>query len=368
MSKSKITKIPVIVPLLSFIVYDIGSNSENKLSCTHEIKLPGLTEDGIHLVRFSQRIPFSQYGNFFDVNKNIVFPTPLGQIKFDEETSFPESTTSFDFNCAFVLNYYNKQKGGICIFPHQIESLTIEPSIILKLFAPGNVFLPLAIINKFGKQKINHNNICFKNENHMSFATCDLEKFKDFYIDYWEKLTKVKEKMQNEDKNIVSWAKRINNGLYFLNQTYFAKTANSLPQDARIGNEMRLIYLITALDALIGCDSSGKKLAKNCYNAIGSLFPKIEKRIINFYELRSNYIHANDEKMINYIKDREIEELHRYVQKLILFNLRLLNCEDFVNSFQKSGKKHYFQHLENINNQPYFTEIIKCLNESKDLY
>jgi hypothetical protein len=191
----------------------------------------------------------------------------------------------------------------------------------------------------------------------------------NFYSHYWNLLSECKKNLNNMNRPTKSWARRIGNALYFFNQTYFVELADSAVSDGyRRGNIDRLITNITALDALFCKNSGSEELSKHCFEAIGQTFPKIKERIEYFYEVRSNYIHANETSLVNRIADTEISELHLYLQKAILFNLELLGNHVFKEQFVKSGQNNYFDFIAKSSGSSGLKTANVAIQNSQDLY
>jgi hypothetical protein len=212
----------------------------------------------------------------------------------------------------------------------------------MRLFAPGDIFVTHAIPSGYPALKLASD---FEDlQKHYYFNQDDILVFKSFFQNYWKKL-RVLDPYIKQTGPLAQWSKKIGNALYFFNKSYFTKTQTSLDPDSRPGNIDRLMSLITALDALFGISPNGDELAKNAGCLLKQFYKNAEKDIKEFYELRSNWVHANEYKLTSRIPDRRIERLSQYVQKACLINLELFCNEPIQKGYIASGKRHFIHYL-----------------------
>ncbi|MFH1839236.1 MAG: hypothetical protein ABH820_03035 [Patescibacteria group bacterium] len=267
--------------------------------------------------------------------------TPLGHLL---PTDVPFNRTDIT-NLAFLARYLNK-RDDMVVFRFDIFAKAIaEPLLLMRLFAPGDIFVTHALPSGYEALKLSSDfedvqDFYFLDQKHLPI-------FKTFFQDFWKKL-RIIEPYTKRTGSVASWSKRIGNALYFFNKSYFTKIETVGHRNARNGNIDRLMALITALDALFGITASGDKLAENTDCLLKYSYKDVEARVSEFYNLRSNWIHANEQKLDSGIADDQIRLLSRYVQKACLMNIELF-CDDSVrDGLQQSQKKHSVQYLQSI--------------------
>lgn len=285
--------------------------------------------------------------------------TPLGVV-LPTETAFNRSEKT---NLAFLARYVNKQDDMV-MFRFDIFSNTVaEPLMLMRLFAPGDIFVTYALPSGYEGLKLSSEfedvqNLYFLDQEHLPI-------FKKFFQDYWLKL-RMLSPFTKQDGSVARWSKKIGNALYFFNKSYFTKTQIVSHRDARFGNIDRLMSLITALDALLGISPSGDELAKNADYLLKYLYKNVEKSVLDLYELRSSWVHANEQKLNGNITDQKINELSRFVQKVCLINIELFCDKELRNEFEKSKKKHIIEYLQLVPNK--IKSVATTVIQSGQLY
>jgi len=330
----------VFVPLTSFSIYDIGTYEEGSAKVIHTWNIPNTD---IKLIKFSKNICLSKVSNkpSFDVD---VF---IDDKPFDIQTFFPHHDANLRFNSGLLFDFTQKDPNTLMVMPHQFENKIRGTLILLRLFCPGNLFAPYGFIES--KEVMSfydfHQNL---NDGHSSLYINNVDNFLKFHEKYAIILESLCQKaIKNPGSVFESWYKRVNNGIYFFNQTYFTSERNQMNPEARDKNNLRLIYLCTALDALIGtANPSGKELAKKADLILSNITGSIKKDTENFYDERSRYIHANPNTMGGATPDKTIERFSVYIQKIILISLELFNDSDFIKALTDSKQKHWFSFYE----------------------
>lgn len=348
--KKEFQKEIVFVPLVALRVVSLRPKTIDKqkeLNIDWSLNIKDGSIYGIEFIVFDNGGTIERFG---EANLSPRISRLLGE-KFQICNMLP-AIYRYSFNSGLAF-YMKKQKNGITIFPHQFEDKVRNVITFLRLFAPGDVFVPITLVNNYDISELHFSGIFEEEQSYIILYKDEAERFKGFFENYTSIVTEAFKESQN-DRLLTSWYKRINNAVYFFNQSYFSRKSNRINPNARHGNEMRLIFLITALDALCGTGGGAnrytKRLAQNCFYVLGRIYPKLKERIEYFYELRSNYIHANEKKLVNYILDKDIGELRLYIQKLILVNFELLSSAAFKQNLRQSKKSYYFEYLEKVPN------------------
>ncbi len=340
--KEKKTKIThkVFVPLTSFYLYDVYPDSDKQAKVTSSWDIPNTD---IKLLKFSKSIGLSRSSDKPTFDEDVFIDgTP-----FEVETIFPSHNTHLSFNSGFLFDFTQKDPDSLMIMPHLFENKIRNPLTFLRLFCQGNLFAPYGFIE--GKDTMSfhdfHQNL---NDGHSSLYVRNVPSFLKFYERYSVLAENLhKEALKNPSSVYESWYKRINNGIYFFNQIYFTSERNQMNPDAKDKNNLRLIYLCTALDALIGSGNpNGKKLAEKVDFVLSNIIGVIKKDVENFYDERSRYIHANPNTMSGTTLNKTIERFSIYIQKIILVSLELFSDPDFIKALNDSKQKHWFSFYE----------------------
>lgn len=330
----------VFVPLTSFYLYEIGLDSDGPAKVISSWDIPNTD---IKLLKFSKHIGLFRGSDKPAFDEDIF----IGKTPFEVQTIFPSHNTHLSFNSGFLFEFTQKDPSSLMIMPHLFENKIRNPLTFLRLFCQGNLFAPYGFIE--GKDVMSfhdfHQNL---NDGHSSLSVRNVEDFLKFY----EKYSILAENLQQEALKgpgsvFESWYKRINNGIYFFTQIYFTSEKNQMNPDAKDKNNLRLIYLCTALDALVGSGNpNGKKLAEKADLILSNIIGAVKKDIESFYDERSRYIHANPNTMGGVTSNKTIERFSIYIQKIILISLELFGDPDFIKALTDSKQKHWFAFYE----------------------
>ncbi len=340
--KQKIVKVAhkVFVPLTSFYLYDIGVNSEGPAKVVDSWDI---LNTGIKLLKFSKGIGLSGSSDRPTFDEEFFIDEKL----FEAQSIFPSHNTYLNFNSGFLFEFTQKDPNSLMIMPHLFENKIRNPLNFLRLFCPGNLFAPYGFIE--GKDVISfhdfHQNL---NDGHSALRVSNVPDFLRFYEKYSISAENLRQEALKSPGSVYeSWYKRINNGIYFFSQIYFTSERNQINPDARDKNNLRLIYLCTALDALIGSGNpNGKKLAEKADLILCNIIGAIKKDIENFYDERSRYIHANPNTMGGATSNKTIERFCVYIQKIIFVSLELFGDPAFIKALTDSKQKHWFSFYE----------------------
>jgi hypothetical protein len=332
----------VFVPLTSFYLYDVSpiQNEEIPAKVNHTWDIPNTD---IKLLQFSKRIGLSKNSNKLEFSEDVIFDGK----PFVIDTIFPDRYDNLSFNSGLMFSFTQKDSNQITIFPHAFENNIRNTITFLRLFCPGNLFAPYGFIENTSilyfpdfQQNLN--------DGHSSLYINNVENFLLFHKKYSTLAENLRKAALANPKSVFeSWYKRINNGIYFFNQTYFTSERNQVNPDAKDKNNLRLIYLCTALDALIGSGNpSGKDLAQKADLVLSNIIGAIKKDIENFYDERSRHVHANPNTMGGVTPNKTIEKFSLYIQKIILISLELSGNSDFSEALTVSDQKHWFSFYE----------------------
>lgn len=330
----------VFVPLTSFYLYDVYPDSDKQAKVTNSWNIPNTD---VKLINFSKRIDLSRSSDNPIFDEDIFIDSTL----FEVETIFPSHNIHLSFNSGFLFDFTQKDPDSLMIMPHLFENKIRNPLTLLRLFCQGNLFAPYGFIE--GKDTMSfHDFHQDLNDGHSSLYIRNVPDFLKFYERYSELAENLhKEALKNRGSVYESWYKRINNGIYFFNQIYFTSERNQMNPDARDKNNFRLIYLCTALDALIGSGNpNGKKLADKADLLLSNIIGTTKKDVENFYDERSRYIHANPNTMGGSTLNKTIDRFSIYIQKIILVSLELFGDPDFIKALNESKQKHWFSFYE----------------------
>ncbi len=341
MSKQKLPKVrQVFIPLTSFYLDDIFLDNESPAKLAKSWDIP---DTDIKLGLLSKRVVLDKNAGKPEFGEDVFIEDKL----FGVKSIFPDHGESLSFNSGFLFPFMQNDPDSLTIFPHTFENKIRTPLIFLRLFCPGNLFAPYGFID-------NADIISFydfhqgKTDGHSYLHIRRVEEFLKFYKKYSDIIENLRQRATQNPKSIFeSWYKRINNGIYFLSQTYFTSERNQMNPDAKDKNNLRLIYLCTALDALIGSGNpNGEKLASKADLLLCNIIGSIKKEIENFYNERSRYIHANPDTMGGMTSNKTIDRFILYIQKIILMSLELYNDPEFVKAITNSNQKHWFGFYE----------------------
>lgn len=345
----------VFVPLTSFYLMDgVGPDPEGAASIANSWDIPNTD---IKLILLSKRIDLSRNSSKPVFNENVLVNGHAFQI----ETMFAEHGTRLSFNSGFIFSF-TQERGQLTIFPHSFENKIRNPLNFLRLYCPGNLFAPYGFID--GKDVMRfHDFYQSLNHGHSSISVRKIESYLQFYERYATLAENLRQKaLENPRSVFEGWYKRINNGIYFFSQIYFTSERNQMNPDARDKNNLRLIYLCTALDALIGSgDPNGKKLAEKTDLILCSIKGTTKREVEDFYNERSHYIHANPNTMRAVTLDRTIDNFAMYIQKIILISLELFDDPEFITALTDSNQKHWFSFYEKPG--PYTQYSIKKITQ-----
>lgn len=355
------------MPLVPFFIALAGQlHTKDDLASFTKINFPDGTTDGIDLVLFDQ-IGMLNKNDGIDANHESII---IDGHKFAFGDLGVRGVT-YRFRAGLTFYNHRRQENAIMVMAHLFEDKIASFMWLLRLFAPGDVFAPVALVDSFGSYDLNFSGVYQETQGNMGLHLSEIEQFKRFYEHYLDVFRIVAEVIAdgNANKQVASWAKRINNAIYFFNQSYFTMASNKITLQARAGNQLRLINLITALDSLCGDGGGSKeKISENAHVILGDVYRKTKEKVEEFYDIRSNYIHANPDKMVSVIFDRAIEELRLYAQKLILVNLELFASEPFRDKFEKSGLGRYFDFLAKVPHSKDLREAFERVFAQDDLY
>lgn len=361
-------KTPVIVPLFGLSWYGPTlqhDQGDKVIQYDNSFELSDGYPDPLYLVLFRHDVDLRKSNDYSWYNTGI--QTPLGKIVPNLDN---DDQVRYNFRAGLVYYYYERNiPNQHLFFPHKIEQRSVKPLMLIRLFVPGDVFAPMTLVDEY--KSFTFSAQYEEQQGHLFLHINEVKKFVDFYNHYWPILRVVEQEIRGSNSKVVqSWGKRINNASFFFQQSYFTKHSNTFNPDARTGNPIRLINLITALDALFGGDngSSGTSLAKNVAVFFKDFCPNIVTRVKYFYELRSNYIHANPYKLVSHINNKDIEELRQYIQKAILINLELFNDPVIRMKLSKSNKKHYSAYFRTGGSREELLAAIKTVADQQDNY
>lgn len=242
------------------------------------------------------------------------------------------------FNFALSAIQINKQEGQYMFLPDMFERVAAEPLLLLRLYSTGDIFTPFAIPSGFDVLLIS-SDYC-EVESLYTLTESELDAFVVFFKRYWGFIEMVKIKGSDPMGGLGNWAKNIGNACFFFNRSYFTRISNRKPAKGRAENIVRLIHLISALEALVGVDSDATKLATSTEFLLCNLYPKVSDRLLQLYQARSSWLHANAFQLKTSIEDEEVADLRKFVQKVILINLELFAIDEIRNDFIKSQETH----------------------------
>lgn len=368
MSKQNLAKShQVFVPLTSFYLYSIYPDEKGPAYLSKTWDIPNTD---IKLVLLSKRVSLDQDSSNLMFDEDILIEGKPFIIK----SIFSKSKRNMSFNSGLLFSFTQEDSNSLTIFPAAFENRIRTTLIFLRLFCVGNLFAPYGFIDNVDVINF-HDFDQSRNEDHSSLYINDTEDFLEFYKKYSGIIENLRQAALDNPKSIFeSWYKRINNGIYFLNQTYFTSERNQVNPNAKDKNNLRLIYLCTALDALIGDGNpSGKKLANKTNIILCNIIDSIKSDIEDFYDERSRYIHANPKTMGGATTDKTIKRFIVYIQKIILMSLELYNDPIFIKAIIDSNQKHWFSiyektglytqySIEDITKKA-FSEVIKIKDE-----
>lgn len=342
MEKKKSPKIHrVFVPLTSFAISDVHSHPLDDKPATINASWD-IPNTDIKLVRLSKGVTISKESDEPVFNENVF----LGDTPLEVQTMFP-SHNNLSFNSGFLFPFTQPDPDTLSIFPHTFENHIRTPLLFLRLFCPGSIFAPYAFIE--GVEVVNlHDFHQGSRDGHSYIYERQVENFLAFYKKYSELADSLYKVATKNPKTVFEeWYKRLNNAIYFFGKTYFTSERNHMNPDARNENNLRLIYLCTALDALIGSGNpSGKDLASKADLLLVNIIGAIKKDVENFYDERSRYVHANPNTMGGETPNKTIDRFSIYIQKLILVSLELSGDGEFVTALTASRQKHWFSFYE----------------------
>lgn len=340
MNKNATKKHLVLVPLTSFYLSDSLTDEESpaKIACSWNIP-----NTDIKLIKLSKVITLSKNSENPTFDEDII----IEEATFKIQTVFPAKNICLRFNSGFLFSFTQEDPDSLIIFPHTFENKIRNPLTFLRLFCKGDLFAPYGFVG--GKDIIPFFDFGQNfNDGYSYLYQKDVEDFLLFYRKYSILAENLRKKaLENPGTIFESWYKRVNNGIYFFGQTYFTSEKNYLNPEAKDKNNLRLIYLCTALDALIGTEKpSGKKLAKKTDLILCNLTGAISIDIEKYYKERSKYIHADPDEMTAATLNKTIEKFSVYIQKIILMSLELFNDPDFVEALTQAKQKHWFSFYE----------------------
>lgn len=343
MQKNKAKSHDVFVPLVSFVISNSLPGEIDPVEVKVDQKYP-IGDGKIQLCRLNSGTSLRELKDF-NFENNLFLGEKDKKFVLKEMMG---SRTNYRFNSGLLLKFIQKNPNQIAIFPNTFEKAIRNPVTFLRLFTPGDIFTPYALINdvdvvhlhEFSGGSDHGGDMGYINQNQIT-------NFLNFYKNYSSLANELHKKAQEDQNKIFeSWYKRINNAIYFFNQTYFSSESNTYNPEARSGNQLRLIFLCTALDALLGSGkASGKKLAENTNNAIGKVSPKAQEDVEKMYDLRSKYVHANPYTLQNHIENTDIARLKTIIQKVILLSVELSNDRNYITQLKAQNKKHWFDLL-----------------------
>lgn len=356
----------VFVPLVSFVISNSLPGEIDPVTVKVDQKYP-IGDGNIHICRLNS-------GTSLKELKDFKFENDL--LLSDESEKFVlkemmGSRTNYRFNSGLLLKFTQKSPDQIAIFPNTFENAVRNPVTFLRLFTPGDIFTPYALISgvdvvhlhEFSGGKGHGGDVGYIYQN-------QVPDFLSFYKNY-TLLANDLHKKAKEDQNKIfeSWYKRINNAIYFFNQTYFSNESNTYHPEARTGNQLRLIFLCTALDALLGPEYSSKKvLAKNTEKILGKISPKVYNVVFDMYDVRSKFIHADPNKLQSHIKNSDVARLKAIIQKVILVSLELSSDENYIDSLKTQNKKNWFDLLDSEDLEGAVREGVEKVFSFKDNY
>ncbi len=354
----------VFVPLVSLVISDSLQREIDPVEIKIETK-DQIGESGVELCRLNSGTSLKELKDF-KLDNDLMFKE--GSKKFVVKEMMG-SRANYRFNSGLLFKFTQKNPDQIAIFPNTFENVVRNPVTFLRLFTPGDIFTPYALIDSIdvvhlhefsgGRGHGGDMGYIYKNQ---------VSDFIGFYTHYVSLANSLyKNAKENTNKLTGSWYKRINNAIYFYNQTYFSHESNTYNPEARNGNQLRLIFLCTALDALLGSGkASGKQLSELTHQAIGKVSPKAHEHVLNMYDLRSRYVHANPYTLQSHIKNSDIAKLKAIIQKIILLSLELSADDVYVNALIKQNTKHWFELLNHRENNSSVRKGIQSIFRYKD--
>lgn len=351
----------VIVPITSLYIHNfVPTTPPEELFFEHHFELLDSSSDFTFSVL--NQTSFVSQGMNISLEKGAI---RIGQSSVDVTNL--ERPKKFPFSACILFKIVFKSPSNKMVIGDHLEAQIRNTVQLLRLYVRGDVFAPIAIIENFGTYPLPSFNRAEEHESNSSIPFSRITKYIKFFRHYNEHMCELKG-LINGNKYLESWYKRINNAVYFFNESYFSRQSNILSLNHRRGNPIRLVNLVSALDALCGKDSSGKKLASNSALILGKIYPQISKEIEKLYKLRSDFVHASPDNLVNKISDQTIDSLRLYIQKIILINLELFNLKAFRESFVKSKMKNYFEYIEKTPNSREVKEAIEILFNFDDGY
>lgn len=335
--------IKVLLPIFGLEIFNFSEPvSSIDLKITDELRFVSLNPK----ISFSKNLPISK----IKIGKDEIFIINNGMPEFSDEF--------IDADYGLILKYSNPDEDMVVLRPHFFEPLAKNFLTLLRLFCNGDVYIPTIFFENYSYFTVT-NEYLIQNSL-IKRMVLDFSKI-ELFIQYLNKqrayILKI-DKLSKEQNNLLKNAlHRFNLAIHFFNKTYFfVQDDYSMYPDAKKGNIDRLINLICALEAMFMHGDYEKDIITglNCLHR----YKKYDSLVREYYKLRSDYIHANPDKLVAIISDEKINKLKEVVRHAILSYITLLSTDKLF-----AQKENYLAYNKN------FPKIIQVMfNSDREYY